>query len=259
MPSPYATQAPSAQQTLDLFRNKWASRMPAALGQCEAGLAPLFEDPRVDWAVESLARLGTEIAKSAVLEVGPLEGGHTHGLIRRGAQSVTAIEAHPEAFLKCLVLKELLGMERVNFLYGDAVPFLRSIGHNYDVGFASGFLYHMANPVEFLELLCRRTKAVFLWTVYWDPVFSKGHPGRPAGTSGVEKGSHAGFGHTLHRHDYGENVDFGQFWGGPVSHSNWMEKDEILGAFAHFGFSRQIVELEANPNGSALRMVAARA
>jgi hypothetical protein len=38
-----------------------------------------------------------------------------------------------------------------------------------------------------------------------------------------------------------------------------MEKDEILGAFAHFGFSRQIVELEANPNGSALRMVAARA
>src|SRR5208283_2786849 len=113
---------------------------------------------------------------------------------------------------KCLVLKELLSMERVNFLYGDAVSFLRSIGHTYDVGFASGFLYHMANPVEFLELLCRRTRAVFLWTVYWDPAFSLEHPGRPAGTAGVAKALHAGFPHTLHRHDYGENLDFGQFW-----------------------------------------------
>jgi hypothetical protein len=258
MPSPYATQAPSAQQTIDLFRGKWASRMPAPLGDCVAGQAPLFEDPRVDWAVENFARLGTDIGTSTVLEVGPLEGGHTYGLIRRGARSVTAIEAHPEAFLKCLVLKELLGMERVNFLYGDAVPFLRSIGHAYDVGFASGFLYHMANPVEFLELLCRRTRIIFLWTVYWDPAFSRDHPGRPAGTAGVEKGSHAGFGHTLHRHDYGANLDFGQFWGGPESHSNWMEKDEILAALAHFGFTRQIVELEANPNGCALRVVAAR-
>lgn len=259
MPSPYATQAPSAQQTLDLFRGKWASRLPAALGDCEAGKAPLFEDPRVDWAIENLGSLGIDMGASTVLEVGPLEGGHTYKLVRRGARSVTAVEAHPEAYLKCLVLKELLGMERVNFLYGDAVSFLRSIGHTYDVGFASGFLYHMANPVEFLELICRRTRAVFLWSVYWDPLFVREHPGRPAGTAGVETSAHAGFRHTLHRHDYGENLDFGQFWGGPESHSNWMEKDEILGALAHFGFSRQIVELEANPNGSALRLVAARA
>jgi Protein of unknown function (DUF1698) len=258
MPSPYATKPPSAQQTLDLFRGKWASRMPAALGPCDAGQAILFEDPRVDWAVDTLAKLGTDIAKSAVLELGPLEGGHTYGLIRRGAASVTAVEAHPEAYLKCLVLKELLGMERVNFLYGDAVSFLQSIGHTYNVGFASGFLYHMANPVGFLELLCRRTEAVFLWTVYWDPAFSREHPDRPAGTSGVEKSSHAGYPHTLHRHDYGEDLNFGKFWGGPEAHSNWMEKDEILGALAHFGFTRQIVELESNPNGCALRLVAAR-
>jgi hypothetical protein len=37
-----------------------------------------------------------------------------------------------------------------------------------------------------------------------------------------------------------------------------MEKDEILGALSHFGFSRQIVELESNPNGSALRLAATR-
>lgn len=258
MPSPYATQAPSVQQTLDLFRNKWASQMPAALGNSVAGQAALFDDPRVDWAVENLGKLGVAISDSTVLEVGPLEGGHTYKLIHSGAKSVTAIEAHPEAFLKCLLLKELLSMERVNFLYGDAVPFLRSIGHTYDIGFACGFLYHMANPVEFLDLLCRRTRAVFLWTVYWDDGFNRENPGRIAGTSGVRQAEHAGFPHTLHRHDYGNGIDYGQFWGGPEGHANWMEKDDILKALAHFGFTRQIVDLEKNAHGAALRVVAAR-
>lgn len=258
MSSPYATNAPSAQQTLDLFRSKWASRMPSSLGAVEAGDAALFDDPRVDWAVRNLSNLGVRLGESTVLEAGPLEGGHTYALIRAGAKSVTAVEAHPEAFLKCLVLKELLGMERVNFLYGDAVAFLRAIGHTYDIGFASGFLYHMANPVDALELLCRRTRALFLWTVYWDPEFTRAHPDRPAGTAGQREAEHSGFRHTLHRHDYGDGLDYGSFWGGPEAFSNWMEKDQILGALSHFGFSRQIVEFEANPNGSALRLVAAR-
>ena len=69
---------------------------------------------------------------------------------------------------------------------------------------------------------------------------------------------HAGFAHTLHRHDYGDGVDYGRFWGGGEANSNWMEKDEILRALAHFGFGRQIVELEENPNGAALRVAATR-
>lgn len=232
--------------------------MPSVLGKCDAGEAALFEDPRIDWALENIAKLGADFAKSTVLEVGPLEGAHTYQLIKSGARSVTAVEAHPEAFLKCLLLKELLSMERVNFLYGDAVSFLRAISHDYDIGVACGFLYHMTNPVEFLELLCRRTRVVFLWTVYWDQAFSMDHPDVLAGSAGAQQSSHAGFGHTLHRHDYGEGLDYGKFWGGPESFSNWMEKDDILRAFTHFGFSRQIVKLESNPNGCALSLVAAR-
>lgn len=232
--------------------------MPAVLGECEAGDAALFDDPRVDWAIENLAKLGVPTEGSTILELGPLEGGHTHRLTRAGARSVTAIEAHPEAFLKCLVLKELLGMERVNFLYGDAVSFLRAIGHSYDIGFASGFLYHMAHPVEFLDFLCRRSRSVFLWTVYWDEAYSFKHPDRVAGTSGVEHAAYAGFPHTLHRHDYGSDLDYTRFWGGPREYSNWMEKDDILKALAHFGLTRQIHALEENPNGSALRVVATR-
>jgi hypothetical protein len=232
--------------------------MPAVLGECVAGDAALFDDPRVDWALKGFAELGADITKSTVLEVGPLEGGHTFKLIRSGAKSVTAIEAHPEAFLKCLLLKELLSMERVNFLYGDAVSFLHSIGHSYDIGFACGFLYHMANPVEFIEMICRRTRFVFLWTVYWDQAFNLNHPEVLAGSGAVRKCSHAGFEHTLHRHDYGADLNYGTFWGGPESYSNWMEKGDILRAFTHFGFSRQIVELVSNPNGCALILVATR-
>ncbi|HEY5079819.1 MAG TPA: hypothetical protein VII43_08225, partial [Opitutaceae bacterium] len=109
MSSPYATQAPSIQQTLDLFRDKWASRLPESAGPARAGDAALFNDPRVDWAVRGFSSLGFAMDQSTVLEVGPLEGGHTYGLSRAGAKSVTAVEAHPEAFLKCLVLKEVLG------------------------------------------------------------------------------------------------------------------------------------------------------
>lgn len=258
MSSPYATQAPSLQQTLDLFKGRWASKLPASAGESSAGAAALFEDPRVDWAVRGLSSLGIDIRSSTVLELGPLEGGHTYSLSRAGAKAVTAVEAHPEAYLKCLVAKELLGMERVNFLYGDGVAFLRSIGHAYDIGFASGFLYHMANPAELLELLCRRTRALFLWTVYWDAGFSARNPGVLAGSAGAFAASHAGFAHTLHRHDYGGGLDYGKFWGGPESYSSWMEKDDILRAVSHFGFSRQVVELEDNPNGCALRLVATR-
>ncbi|PTY05602.1 class I SAM-dependent methyltransferase [Opitutaceae bacterium EW11] len=258
MESPYARKAPSVQQTLDLFKGKWASAMPPALGPCEAGSARLFEDPRVPWAIEKLAELGATVAGSTVLELGPLEGAHTHAISQAGAAAVTAVEAHPEAYLKCLVAKELIGMQRVNFLFGDAVEFMRTIGHTYDVGFACGFLYHMTNPVEVLELLCKRTHAIFLWTVYWDDEFNRAHPENSGGAGPVHATIHQGFQHRLHRHDYGENIAYGKFWGGKASHAFWMEKDEILGALRHFGFSRQIVVQEENPNGSALRMVAAR-
>lgn len=259
MNSPYVRAAPSAQQTVDIFAGKWASLLPKPLQGVTAGANLLFADPKVTWAVEQLAGLGVPVAGASVLELGPLEGGHTYMLSKAGAASVTAVEAHQEAFLKCLVTKELLGMERANFLLGDAVAFLRQIGHTYDIGFASGFLYHMADPVELIELLCRRTRAVFLWTVHWDAEFSREFPDKLAGSGPASRRITQGFEHTLHHHFYGKGLDYGKFWGGPEDHANWMERPDILAAFAHFGFTRQVCETEANPNGVALRMVAARA
>jgi hypothetical protein len=256
MNSPYARESPSPQQKLDVFAGKWASRFPGEFAELNAGATTLFEDPRINWAKEKFAELGVSIKGSSVLELGPLEGGHTYMLSKHGAASVTAVEAHSEAYLRCLVAKELLGMERVNFLLGDAVAFLRQIGHSYDIGIAAGFLYHMSDPVGLIELLCRHTRAVYLWTVYWDSDFSKKNPGAHAGSGPVSKHSYKGFDYTLHKHPYGDGFDYGKFWGGPADHSNWMEKEDIERAFSKFGFGRQICKVEDNPHGAALNMVA---
>ncbi len=258
MNNPYATARPSFQQTLDLFDGQWVSSFPSSRGELRAGPAGHFEDPRVLWAHEHLKTLGVDMVGSSVLELGPLEGGHTYMMSKLGARSVTAVEAHREAFLRCLAVKELMGIERVNFLYGDAVDFLRAEHVYYDVGFACGFLYHMVNPVELIQLLTAKTGAIFLWTVYWDPVFNEKHPDRAAATGGAVASEHQGFPHTLHRHDYGVVANYSKFWGGPAPHTHWMELDDILKAFPYFGFTRMHYELEQNPNGSALKLVAVR-
>ena len=116
----------------------------------------------------------------------------------------------------------------------------------------------LANPVEMIELLCRRSRAVFLWTVHWDEEFSRLYPEKPAGSGPASTRSHQGFTYTAHQHSYGEGFNYGQFWGGPADHANWMERNEILAAFTYFGFGRQICLAEANPNGAALRMVAVK-
>ncbi len=256
MKSPYARKAPSPQQTVDLFAGKWASKLPEPFAGVESGANLLFQDPKVAWAKAKLAELGVTLKGSSIVELGPLEGAHTYLLAKEGAASVTAVEAHGEAYLKCLVVKELLGIERVNFLFGDAVEFLKGIHHTYDIGFAAGFLYHMENPVELIELLCRRCRAVYLWTVFRDEDFSARNPGVLAGSGPVTTREYMGFPHTLYRHTYGEGLDYGKFWGGPADHSNWMGRDDILGAFRHFGFGRQLWEVSANPNGAVLSLVA---
>jgi hypothetical protein len=256
MKSPYVRESPSPQQTLDIFAGKWASRFPGPFAGLTAGPNLLFEDPKIEWAKKKFGEIGVSIPGSTILELGPLEGGHTYMLSKEGAASVTAIEAHSEAYLKCLVAKEVLGMERVNFLLGDAVAFLRQISHTYDISIASGFLYHMADPVELIELLCKRSRAVYLWTVFWSEEFSQKNPGKPSGSGPATTRDHKGFSHTLHRHSYGDGLNYGTFWGGPADHSNWMEKKDIQAAFAHFGFGRQICEEETNPNGASLNLVA---
>jgi hypothetical protein len=71
--------APTAQLAIDLF-DGWTSKLPDELG-VKSGNAMLFDDGRTHWA---LGLLGS-IEGQSVLELGPLEGGHTYMLHKAGA------------------------------------------------------------------------------------------------------------------------------------------------------------------------------
>ncbi len=250
---------PSDQNAFDLFAGEWSSQPPASRADLKAGTTPLFDDPRITWANDRFREMGIGkgFADSNVLELGPLEGGHTYLLDRLGASSITSVEANARAYLKCLIAKETLGMPHAHFLLGDCLAYLKQATQTFDFGIACGILYHMTNPVELLELLSRRCNALFLWTVFYDPEFVAKNPVPGAKFSEALRCEHAGFKHTVHRFNYGESLEWKGFCGGGAVYSYWMEKPEIMAALERFGFRDFRTEQHPNVHGSAL-MVAAR-
>jgi hypothetical protein len=251
--------APADQNALDVFAGEWSSQPPASRADLKAGATPLFDDPRIAWAHHRLMEMGLEggFARKQVLELGPLEGGHTYLIDRLEATAVTAVEANTRAYLKCLIAKETFGMPRARFLLGDCLAYLRAPGPHFDIGVACGILYHLTNPVELLELLAQRCDALFLWTVFYDPEFVAKNPVPGAKFTDALPMDHAGFKHTVHRFNYGPSLDWKGFCGGGEVFSYWMEKPEILGALERFGFTDFRTEQHPNVHGSAL-LVAAR-
>lgn len=251
--------APSDQNALDLFHGEWSSQPPASRPELKAGATPLFDDPRIGWAHDRLIEmgLGDGFKGRRVLELGPLEGGHTYLIDRLGARAITAIEANGRAYLKCLIAKEAFGMPSARFRLGDCLTELRESPQHYDIGVACGILYHLTNPVELIELLARRCDALFLWTVFYDPVFVAANPVPGAKFSEAIPMDHGGFKHTVHRFNYGPSLDWKGFCGGGDVFSYWMQKADILAALERFGFLQLRTEQHPNVHGSAL-LVAAR-
>jgi hypothetical protein len=252
----YAVAPPNPQQTLDLFAGEWASRLPGELGALRAGAVPAFEDPRIEWA---LAQLGG-VAGQRVLELGPLEGGHAYMLERAGASEVVSIEAHPRAYLRCLVAKELVGLQRVHFLFGDFIQLLRADQSRYDLVVASGVLYHMRNPIELLSSVARVSDRLFVWTHYYDEARIAREPTLARRFTGAITAYADSFRHTLHRFDYADVLATPAYCGGGAGFCYWLERSDLLGALRHFGFTRVEVGFDDvdHPHGPSLALVATR-
>lgn len=242
-------KSPSNQNLIDLFAGQWSSRMPEHLGVESGGPAGLHEDERIEWALDLLG--GVE--GKTVLELGPLEAAHTAMLENAGAFEVISIEGNALAFQRCLIVKELLRLKRANFLLGNFVSYLRERDEQFDLGIACGVLYHMKNPVELIELLSRRVQKLFVWTHFYDDELISADPRTRSNFAGCWNASHSGFDHRLHAHGYGEALDWKGFCGGGSESSNWMEKQELLAAFEHFGFRKlgEVAEPK-HPHGPAI-------
>lgn len=181
-----------------------------------------------------------------VLELGPLEAAHTFLLEQLGAAEIVAVEANTEAFLKCLIVKEALALTKARFLCGDILAYLTECDRRFDLVFCSGVLYHMSDPVDLIRLIALRSDKCFVWSHY----YSRGNSNDRAART-PRKVSRFGFDATYYESMYGDS-DSGRFWGGNRPVQAWMEKEQILAAFLHFGFTHCSV-LEDQPDHPAGR------
>jgi hypothetical protein len=252
----YVNAAASPQQTIDIFKGEWSSILPPELDASSGGGAGVFDDGRIHWF---LGRTGP-LAGRSVVELGPLEGGHTCMLERAGADSILAIESNTRAFLKCLIVKELLGLERSRFLLADFVEQLAADERCYDIGIASGVIYHMRNPARLIELLALRCREVLVWTHYYDAAVAQAKPALKQTFVEPQAFEHAGFRHTLVPKNYGAALGWQGFCGGSADYACWMPRQDLLDCFAHFGFEVTGIEFDHpdHPNGPALALHAVR-
>ncbi len=251
----YVRETPCAQNSLDLFKDSWTSSLPPVLG-LHAGHLPTFDDTRIKLLLAHL----DSIKSYKVLELGPLEGGHTYMLHEAGAR-VIAIEGNSRSFLKCLVVKEILNLNRAHFFLGDFVPFLETTHDKFDMVIASGVLYHTLDPVHLLESIAPHTDKIAIWTHYWaeEPVTSDESIARvfmDPPTSVEWRGESI----TLHPRHYREALGWTGFCGGPETSANWLERDDLMRVLTQLGFVNITVleEDTAHVNGPAILLCAER-
>lgn len=249
----YLETAPSPQNAVDLFAGEWSSRFPVPLADLAAGPVPLFDDERLVWALEQLG----DLSGRSVLELGPLEGGHTWQLTQAGAQ-VTAVEANTRAYLKCLIVKELLDMRGARFLLGDFLAYLRAGAPHVDLCLASGVLYHLRDPVELIDLLAPVADRLMLWTHVYDAEVIGARPELARRFSAETPASRRGFEHTLHRFEYAEALSAEGFTGGSARYACWLSRADLMAALDHFGWSVDAVAFDQplHPHGPALALLA---
>jgi hypothetical protein len=226
----YVNEMPSLQNAIDIVPG-WSTCFPPTVN-VKAGHLATYQDPRIQWAIECFGSLEGR----KVLELGPLEGGHTLMLDRAGAQ-VEAIEANQLAFMRCLITKEIMGMSNTRFWLGDFVKWLENKTENYDLIIASGILYHLIDPLHLIDLISNRTKAVFLWThVMSDEAMPLDDPRRIVFDQNIEETLFHGVNVRTYRRTYLNAETNPAFCGGMQDEHRWINRNDLILALGAVGF-----------------------
>ncbi|MDL2400868.1 class I SAM-dependent methyltransferase [Rhizobium mayense] len=228
----YEQGKPDHQNAIDALPG-WNCAFPTALG-LNAGKHHLYADDRLDWALRSFG----SIEGKTILEVGPLEGMHTYMLHRQRPARIDAIEANRLCFLRCLVTRQILDISSASFLLGDIQAWLTDHEEVYDFAIASGVLYHMADPGEFLRLLASRANAVFIWTHFFlEEAMPKGDVRRNPFSGKVETKVIEGVPVRYYERSYQHANSNASFCGGMKDRHFWMHRDDILTLLEKLGYS----------------------
>jgi hypothetical protein len=243
----YTRDAPSPSTPFNIFKDAWSSAVPGF----ESGSATLFDDARIKWLETQLG----SYSGRRVLELGPLEGGHTYMMERAGA-NVIAIEANQRAFLKCLIVKDALHLKS-EFLYGDFRPYLETAAPGrFDFVLAVGVLYHMLEPLKLLHDITRVTDAFGLWTHYYDRDIMRDKlrfDSQPVIQTVEGKSAE------VYKQYYLSSGGTAKFCGGTEPTSCWVAKDGLLQYVKSLGFEVQVGEDNPqHPNGPSILLFARR-
>ena len=227
----YVEEPPSAQNAVDALQG-WNMALPPDVG-VTAGAGAFYADPRILWALDQFGPLeGRD-----VLELGPLEGSHTFMIEQRRPASLLAIEANRLSFLRCLVVKELLDLRIARFALGNFAPWLETTERRFDLIVASGVLYHMADPIQLLEVLSQRSDCVYIWTHYAsDTAMPPDDPRRMAFVGEPEVYETHGVSVRCRKRSYWGAWKNTSFCGGLYDIHRWIEKDDILLLLRALGF-----------------------
>jgi hypothetical protein len=229
----FSKEVPSKQNALNVFSGSWWTAMPAASGLV-AGPNPGFDDPRVPW-VNSLIPL----AGARIVELGPYEAYNTWQFQQHAVSELVSVESNRFNFLKCLIVKEIFDLKG-RFVHGDACEFLKNVEENYDFVWASGILYHQADPLRLLKLASQRSDRIFIWTYYFDEqCISSTIQGYLFNKELDTNSKLNGEDFTYHFRSYGmKSFDsMPNYWSaGTELYANWLTREDLMKALNILGY-----------------------
>lgn len=247
---------PTEQTSFDIFQNSWSTKFDNIYN---GGVFPGTKDDRLFWLFEQI-----DVENMSVLEFGPLEAGHTFMLERAGAK-VVAIEANVGAFLRCLVVKNHLGL-KTKFLHGD-FEVLEDSNKHYDLIMASGVLYHSKNPSSLICKMSKLADKIFIWTHYFEPDLDLWNPdlknkleSKKWDLENISEEEVNGVKVRTVTQHYGETLGWSGFCGGTDTYSSWIYKEDLIALLRSLGYTSIKISFDdlKHPHGPAFCLLCER-
>jgi ubiquinone/menaquinone biosynthesis C-methylase UbiE len=127
---------------------------------------PLQKDPRVKSALQLIKSLFVDrkFNQISLCDYGCYEGGFAVSFAQAGLE-VTGIEGREQNLERCLFLKKNLSLKNLTFLQEDVASL--EADRQFDISFVSGLLYHLEDPVRFINYLGKTTNKLLILNTHF--------------------------------------------------------------------------------------------